>query len=534
MAVAVDKTAQRFLNIATGVDLNCAFPCFAATDVEVFYGIVVPTLAVLNTDYTVTLNEIDGYENFIVTPLAALLTKINAVIAADLSGTEINYATVRREMDFLTSTTPETVRYTSFLSLEFDRMVLRMQQLEEAVSRSVTLAPNNVGDIVNPITVPVAVPGAALIWSEDGASIVNGPDAADLERVEVIAVQAAADAVTASTGAATAATQAAIATAGAATVTTAVAAEAALRAAADALLAPRASPTFTGTVTTPNLNGGQLAGFRNRIINGAMRIDQRNEGASRATTTSLAYCIDRFLAGTTGANATGQRIDGNAPDRSLYQFTGAASVTSIAFQQRIDSDNIYDLAGTTVTLSAKLANSLLTTVTWGAYYANSTDNWSGQTLIATGTFTVTSVLTKFSTQIALPANAINGVQIIFSVGSQISGTWTIGEIQLENGSVATPFERRPIGAELGLCQRYYESGFGGTVSYASSGAAVQYTSAYFKQTKRASPTVTVTFVSGGASAPVAVTVDTGQIFLSYSAPGAGQTLYFSFTASAEL
>jgi hypothetical protein len=43
---------------------------------------------------------------------------------------------------------------------------------------------------------------------------------------------------------------------------------------------------------------------------------------------------------------------------------------------------------------------------------------------------------------------------VFTVGAQISGTWQIGAVQLEPGTVATPFERRPIGSELVLCQRY--------------------------------------------------------------------------------
>lgn len=312
MAVAVDKTAQRFLNIATGVDLNCAFSCFAATDVEVFYGIVVPTLAVLNTDYTVTLNEIDGYENFIVTPLAALLTKINAVIAADLSGTEINYATVRREMDFLTSTTPETVRYTSFLSLEFDRMVLRMQQLEEAVSRSVTLAPNNVGDIVNPITVPVAVPGAALIWSADGTSIVNGPDAADLAEVEIVAAAAAASAATATT-------QAGIATAGAGTATT------------QAAIAVAAAASIFGFVT-----GDAVLSLSSAARTGFVKADDGTIGdaASGATTRANADCAALYAVlwaiSDTYAPVTGGRGANAAADFAAHKKIGLTKTLGMA------------------------------------------------------------------------------------------------------------------------------------------------------------------------------------------------------------
>jgi hypothetical protein len=77
-------------------------------------------------------------------------------------------------------------------------------------------------------------------------------------------------------------------------------------------------------------------------------------------------------------------------------------------------------------------------------------------LISTGTFTVTSTLTRYSTNITIPAAATTGIEIELSVAAQISGTWNIGNWQLEFGSVATPFEQRPIGMELALCQRYFQ------------------------------------------------------------------------------
>jgi len=116
-----------------------------------------------------------------------------------------------------------------------------------------------------------------------------------------------------------------------------------------------------------------------------------------------------------------------------------------------------------------LANSLLTTVTWTAYYATTADTFGTlasptRTQIATGTFTVTSTVTRYSTNISISAAATTGIEIVFTVGAQTSGTWTIGNVQLEPGTVATPFERRSFGQELALCQRYFESSFSdGTV-----------------------------------------------------------------------
>ena len=243
--------------------------------------------------------------------------------------------------------------------------------------------------------------------------------------------------------------------------------------------------TFSGNVQMASLNGGALAGLRNRVINGNFYADQRNAGASQTITAAaaLAYTVDRFYAYCTGANVTGQRVAGTAPNAFLYRFTGAASVTKIGFAQRIENLNCQDLAGSTATLSVDLSNSLLTTVTWTASYANTANTFGTLasptvTSIATGTFTVNSTLTRYSVNIAIPAAATTGIQIELSVGAQTSGTWNIGNVQLEVGPVATPFEQRPIGMELALCQRYFQyksnaarAVIGSGLSYATTDAA---------------------------------------------------------------
>lgn len=217
--------------------------------------------------------------------------------------------------------------------------------------------------------------------------------------------------------------------------------------------------------TTDFLDTNSL-GMRNRLINGAMAIDQRNAGTSQTITAAaaLAYTVDRWYAYCTGANVTGQRVAGTIANTYNYQFTGAASVTAIGFAQRIEAINCADLAGTTATLSVNLANSVLTTVTWTAYYANTTDTFGTlasptKTLISSGTFTINSTLSNYSTQISIPSAATTGIEIVFTVGAQTSGTWTIGNVQFEAGTVSTPFERRLITQELTLCQRYYEKSY---------------------------------------------------------------------------
>lgn len=227
--------------------------------------------------------------------------------------------------------------------------------------------------------------------------------------------------------------------------------------------------------TLSSINGGQISGNRNRVINGGMAIDQRNAGSAQTFTAAaaLAYSVDRWYGYCTGANVNGQQVAGASAGQFYYRFTGAASVTGIGFGQRIEQLNSADLAGTTATLSVDLANSFLTSVTWTAYYATTADTFGTlasptRTQIATGNFSVTSTVTRYSTQISVPAAATTGIEIVFSVGAQTSGTWTIGNVQFEAGNVTTPYERRPYAFELGMCQRYtYRIGgaFNGSVSY---------------------------------------------------------------------
>jgi len=193
-----------------------------------------------------------------------------------------------------------------------------------------------------------------------------------------------------------------------------------------------------------NLNSSNI----NRVINGAMTIDQRNAGAAQTITASaaLAYTADRWYAYSTGANVTGQRITGSANNQYAYRFTGAASVTAIGFGQRIEAANSFDLAGSTVTLGVDLANSVLTSVTWTVYYANTSDTFG-------------TLASPTRTQIFIPSAATTGIEIVFSVGAQTSGTWTIDNVQLEAGPLATPFERRNIAQELVNCQRYYSKSY---------------------------------------------------------------------------
>jgi hypothetical protein len=335
------------------------------------------------------------------------------------------------------------------------------------------------------------------------------------------------------------------------------------------LVTPALGTPSSGVMT--NVTGINYDGFKNRIINGAMVIDQRNVGASQTFTAAaaLAYAVDRWYGYCTGANVTGQQIAGGTTPtvtQNRYRFTGAASVTAVGFGQRIEQKNSYDLAGSTCTLSADLAiSATLTTVTWTAYYATTTADTFGSlasptvTQIATGTFTVSSTVTNFSTNISIPAAATTGIQILFTVGALTAGlTWTIGNVQLEKGSTATSFDYRSQGTELALCQRYYEKSYNQDVvpgvasftpgfasSTASSNAPTQANGCTFKVTKRANPTCVSYNAVTGASGSAYRVSDGTNVAITLTSPGYNgigyidfasnaNGYYWHFTASAEL
>jgi len=238
--------------------------------------------------------------------------------------------------------------------------------------------------------------------------------------------------------------------------------------------------------------------LKNRLINGAFQIAQRATSATitAGSTIALGYStVDRWYAYCTGANVTAAQVAGSGNNKNLFQITGAASVTAVGIGQRIEQLNSYDLAGQTVTLSASIANSLLTSVTWTAYYANTADTFGTlasptRTQIATGTFTVTSTLTQYSTQISIPAAATTGIEIVFTVGAQTSGTWQLGNVQLEIGSTVTPFERRLYNQELANCQRYYQ--FIGSFMGAAWNTTDLSVNTVFPTAMRATPTIAPT------------------------------------------
>ena len=323
-------------------------------------------------------------------------------------------------------------------------------------------------------------------------------------------------------------------------------------------------------------------GFVNRIINGDMRIDQRNAGASVTLTAGGIYTVDRWQGvEDTDGGMTAQQ-DSSAPAGFVNSVkctttTADASLTTtqnVQFRQAIEGLNVSDLAwGTadakTVTISFWVRSSL--TGTFGGSLRNSAVNRSypfTYSISVADTWEQKSVTVAGDTSGTwLTTNGI-GVTLTFGLGagpdrSGTAGAWAganytsatgavsvigtlnatfyITGVQLEVGSVATPFERRPYGTEWALCQRYYEVKSGAIAGYASGSGAQLRAPISYSTTKRAAPTNTFTVSSsspsGGTFAFAGTGAsDVGGTVVAYTANGLASTQFadFTFTSEAEL
>lgn len=218
-----------------------------------------------------------------------------------------------------------------------------------------------------------------------------------------------------------------------------------------------------GAINVDSVNGGQLAGIRNRLINGNFLIDQRMLGAAGnlppATPTLM---IDRWYGWAVGGTATFQRTFNPAGglDSSLMEVRGAANVSAVNIAQRIERTNCLQLKDEKVTLSASLSCSLLTSATWQIYRANTADVFGSiaaptKTLVASGTWTISPTMDRYSAVIDIPDAETTGLEVVIGVGALTSGTFRISRVQLELGEKATPYEWLDFGAQLLQCCRYF-------------------------------------------------------------------------------
>jgi len=307
---------------------------------------------------------------------------------------------------------------------------------------------------------------------------------------------------------------------------------------------------------------GVSQGFKNRIINGAMVINQRGFSGSNSNNT---YTLDRWVMGTDLDNKFTLSQSSTAPagfNNSLFVTSSSAySVPAGGFYritQFIEGYNIADLNwGTanakTVTLSFWVRSSL--TGTFGGslynsdgsrsypftYTISSANTWEQKSVTIAGdtsgtwqTTTSSGVAVNFSMAMGSnylgPAGAWASALYVSATGSTNilatnGATWYVTGVQLEVGSTATSFDYRPYTTELQLCQRYYAFGgnsFFGSYGGSSSGVIML----FYKVSMRATPTITSTLAGSSGSG---VSTEVGNIYILTNS-----TSPTTWTASAEL
>jgi hypothetical protein len=197
----------------------------------------------------------------------------------------------------------------------------------------------------------------------------------------------------------------------------------------------------------------------NRITNGDMRIDQRNAGASIAVTSGSVFCVDRFRAGMSGANGTGQRVACSLPGFPfMLQLTGASGTTAAWIGQMIASVNTVSLVGKRVTVQFRAASSSVGSLVVNLKAPTVADNYTATTTVESKTVAINSTLTYYEVTFdnVMPSAAARGLYLEFVTSTNLgTGTLQMTGVQLEAGTEATPFAFRPYQQELALCQRHH-------------------------------------------------------------------------------
>jgi hypothetical protein len=256
-------------------------------------------------------------------------------------------------------------------------------------------------------------------------------------------------------------------------------------------------------VVAGTLSAGNPLMFRNRIINGDMRVAQRGTSFTGVTNSggnggTRNYSLDRFSLNTSGGETGGSLTYAQTTDVPQGQgFANALSVTVTAafgnigwyfpIFQAIEGININDLMwgtsyGQPITVSfwwkSSLTGNFCLTLKGGGYCYNASYTYS--TAASWQYFTITvppppNGATFFPSAdnlfVGFAAYWVNNTSGVWVAGNSWGVTGGVNflvnngayirltGVQLEKGSVATPFEVRPYGVELALCQRYYEKSY---------------------------------------------------------------------------
>jgi hypothetical protein len=296
--------------------------------------------------------------------------------------------------------------------------------------------------------------------------------------------------------------------------------------------------------------------FRNRLINGSGIIGQR--GTVTLSGANASYGADRWLAAVSGGSSvtatTYKSSFGGSTSGSGIWITGTFTTGLPYWSQRLEAQNVVDMNSKTVTVSGLLyqdtgsSQNFIVRLT----KANTADTFSSVTTIGTSSsFAIPSgVVTPFAVQFTLGStDASNGIAVEVYGASAITVTsknFAISDMQFEIGANKTPFEVRPVGVELALCQRYYyqfsASGLSDNACAYSpyspaSYAALPNSSAilpmYFPVTMRGVPQVVGTPNTGSINRSTATT---GMVVFQWASPTTANSVYYisAYTASAEL
>jgi hypothetical protein len=333
------------------------------------------------------------------------------------------------------------------------------------------------------------------------------------------------------------------------------------------VLATGSALTFNGSTLAvaggfqaTSYNGGQLAGMRNKIINGKMEIAQR--GTSFAAIAGGSYTLDRYRYDATTSAVLTISQQSDVPSSNEFQNSLRATVTPTAdtsiaagdfaiIQQPIEGYNARDLIGRTFTVSfwvrssktgthcVALRNSGENRSYVAEYTVSAANTWEFKSfavsggLITAGTWDWTTgrglsvawVLaagtTYQTTANTWQTGSFLATSAQVNVLDAVNNIFAITGVQLEVGGVATPFEHRTYGAELALAQRYYETGDAVQTVKARESDGVRRAFVYYRVTKRASPTVTLSGATadGGTAAPTVGQATVEQFRLDANAGG---------------
>jgi len=231
----------------------------------------------------------------------------------------------------------------------------------------------------------------------------------------------------------------------------------------------------------------QSTTFRNVLYNGDMRINQRGISTTLASptamgTSSTGYALDRWLCyrgsfagGGYVAQGTLTSVDLPYQNDGLNNFfrvgrsVGDTSTQALYATYGLESKDSYRLAGKYVTMSfyyrtgSAFAGTLLALVQTGTGTdQNFSSGWTGMITQPSSALTSTS-WTKYSFSVQVPISATQ-VGVYFQYGPTTATAvandyFDVTGVQLEKGTIATPFEVRPYATELALCQRYYEQSY---------------------------------------------------------------------------